>query len=173
MLVPSSNRVVEPELPSMLPDGVAVHTTRLRLVGGGTDELLAMTEKVEEAAELVSHAGVESPKFAGLRRGQHHGSGHLASDHTRLAEPIVWNSRARPHLHTASTHCGLLNWDTARRRAATWAKNSALASAQRCRHRDPGAKLVGLVWLAVADAFHFGSVQAVGKSNWLSLPVCR
>jgi maleate isomerase len=59
MLVPSSNRVVEPELPSMLPQGVAVHTTRLRLVGGGPDELLAMTEKVEEAAELVAHAGVD------------------------------------------------------------------------------------------------------------------
>jgi maleate isomerase len=59
MLVPSSNRVVEPELPSMLPEGVAVHTTRLRLVGGGPEELLAMTEKVEEAAELVSHAGVD------------------------------------------------------------------------------------------------------------------
>lgn len=59
MLVPSVNRVVEPELPSMLPEGVAVHTTRLRLVGGGPDELLAMTEKLEEAAELVSHAGVD------------------------------------------------------------------------------------------------------------------
>jgi len=43
----------------MLPEGVAVHTTRLKLVGGGPDELLAMTEKVEEAAELVSHAGVD------------------------------------------------------------------------------------------------------------------
>jgi maleate isomerase len=59
MLLPSSNRVAEPELPSMLPEGVAVHTTRLRLVGGTRDELLAMTEKVEEAAELVSHAGAD------------------------------------------------------------------------------------------------------------------
>lgn len=59
MLLPSSNRVAEPELHSMLPEGVAVHTTRLRLVGGTRDELLAMTDKVEEAAELVSHAGVD------------------------------------------------------------------------------------------------------------------
>ena len=43
----------------MLPEGVAVHTTRLRLIGAGRDELLAMTEKVEEAAALVSHAGVD------------------------------------------------------------------------------------------------------------------
>ena len=59
MLLPSSNQVAEPELPSMLPEGVAVHTTRLRLVGGGPTELLKMTEKIEDAAELVSHAGAD------------------------------------------------------------------------------------------------------------------
>ncbi len=59
MLLPSSNQVAEPELPSMLPDGVAVHTTRLKLVGGGPEQLLKMTEKVEEAAELVADAGTD------------------------------------------------------------------------------------------------------------------
>jgi len=59
MLLPSSNQVAEPELPSMLPDGVAVHTTRLKLAGGGRDELLRMTEKIEEAADLVADAGVD------------------------------------------------------------------------------------------------------------------
>lgn len=59
MLLPSSNQVAEPELPSMLPAGVSVHTTRLKLAGGGTDELLAMTEKVEEAAQLVADAGAD------------------------------------------------------------------------------------------------------------------
>ena len=47
----------------MLPEGVAVHITRLRLVGGTSDELLAMTDKVEEAAELVSHAGADLIAF--------------------------------------------------------------------------------------------------------------
>jgi len=59
MMVPSVNRVVEPELPAMLPEGVAVHTTRLKLVGVEPDELLAMTEKVEEAAELLADAGAD------------------------------------------------------------------------------------------------------------------
>lgn len=59
MLLPSSNQVAEPELPSMLPDGVAVHTTRLKLAGGGAQELLKMTEKVEEAADLVADAGAD------------------------------------------------------------------------------------------------------------------
>jgi hypothetical protein len=30
----------------------------------------------------------------------------------------------------------------------------ALASTQRCRHRDLDAELAGLVWLAFADALH-------------------
>ena len=59
MMVPSVNRVVEPELPSMLPEGVAVHTTRLKLRGIAPHELVAMTEKVEEAAQLVADAGAD------------------------------------------------------------------------------------------------------------------
>jgi maleate isomerase len=54
MLLPSSNLVAEPEIPAMLPDGVSLHTTRLKLAGGSTAELLAMTEKVEEAAALIA-----------------------------------------------------------------------------------------------------------------------
>jgi maleate cis-trans isomerase len=36
---------------------------RLRSVGGTRDELLAMTDKMEEAAELVSHAGADLIAF--------------------------------------------------------------------------------------------------------------
>lgn len=59
MLLPSSNQVAEPELPAMLPEGVSIHTTRLKLRGGGREELLAMTEKVEEGAALVADAGAD------------------------------------------------------------------------------------------------------------------
>lgn len=59
MLLPSSNQVAEPEIPAMLPAGVALHTTRLKLRGGSRDELLAMTEKVEEGAALVADAGAD------------------------------------------------------------------------------------------------------------------
>jgi maleate isomerase len=54
MLLPSSNLVAEPEIPAMLPDGVSLHTTRLKLAGGSSSELLAMTEKVEEGAALIA-----------------------------------------------------------------------------------------------------------------------
>jgi maleate isomerase len=59
MLLPSSNRVAEPEIPAMLPDGVALHTTRLKLAGSSREELLGMTEKVEEGAALLADAGAD------------------------------------------------------------------------------------------------------------------
>jgi maleate isomerase len=63
MLLPSSNRVAEPEIPAMLPDGVSLHTARLKLAGATRDELLAMTEKVEEGAGLLADADVDLIAF--------------------------------------------------------------------------------------------------------------
>jgi maleate isomerase len=59
MLLPSSNQVAEPEIPAMLPEGVSIHTTRLKLTGSSQAEMAAMTEKVEEAAGLVADAGAD------------------------------------------------------------------------------------------------------------------
>ncbi len=63
MLLPSSNRVAEPEIPAMLPDGVSLHTTRLKLAGSSPEELLAMTENVEAGAALLTDAGVDLIAF--------------------------------------------------------------------------------------------------------------
>ena len=63
MLLPSTNRVAEPEIPAMLPEGVSLHTTRLKLAGSGRDQLLAMTEKVEEGVGLLVDAGVDLIAF--------------------------------------------------------------------------------------------------------------
>jgi maleate isomerase len=63
MLLPSSNRVAEPEIPAMLPEGVSLHTTRLKLAGSTRDELLAMTENVEAGAELLADADVDLIAF--------------------------------------------------------------------------------------------------------------
>ena len=59
MLLPSSNPVGEPEVAAMLPPGISVHTTRLKLAGSSAEELLAMTAKVEEGASLLADAGVD------------------------------------------------------------------------------------------------------------------
>lgn len=63
MLLPSSNPVAEPEVARMLPDGVSLHTTRLKLAGSSPEQLLGMTARVEEATELLVDAGVDRVVF--------------------------------------------------------------------------------------------------------------
>jgi maleate isomerase len=47
----------------MLPEGVGLYTTRLKLAGGGHEAELKMIEKVEEAAELLADADVHLIAF--------------------------------------------------------------------------------------------------------------
>jgi maleate isomerase len=57
MMLPSSNTIAEPQIAAMLPAGVSLHTTRLRLRSGG--EALGMLERLEEGVELMADAGVD------------------------------------------------------------------------------------------------------------------
>jgi maleate isomerase len=59
MILASKNTVAEPDAQAILPAGVSVHTTRLRLVGTSQDDLLGMVRDVEQAADLVASAGVD------------------------------------------------------------------------------------------------------------------
>ena len=63
MLLPSSNPVAEPELTRFLPEGVSLNTTRLKLAGSTREELLGMTEGVEQAVTLLTDAGVDRIVF--------------------------------------------------------------------------------------------------------------
>jgi maleate isomerase len=57
MMLPSSNSIAEPQIAAMLPAGVSLHTTRLRLRSGR--EALGMLEKLEDAAQLMADAAVD------------------------------------------------------------------------------------------------------------------
>ncbi|WP_426139183.1 maleate cis-trans isomerase family protein [Pseudomonas sp. DWP3-1-2] len=59
MLLPSSNSMAEPEIQRMLPPGVNILTTRLKLAGSSKAALLGMTEKIEEASSLLADAAVD------------------------------------------------------------------------------------------------------------------
>lgn len=59
MLLPSSNSMAEPEIQRMLPTGVTVLTTRLKLAGSTPAALMGMTEKIEEATGLLADAAVD------------------------------------------------------------------------------------------------------------------
>jgi maleate isomerase len=56
MIMPSGNQAAEPQFQAMLPAGVSLHTTRLKLTGSSEADLLAMTENVEDAAGLIADA---------------------------------------------------------------------------------------------------------------------
>lgn len=63
MLLPSGNAAAEPEILAMLPRGISLHASRLKLTGSSLQQLLGMVERVEEAAALVSDAAVDLLAF--------------------------------------------------------------------------------------------------------------
>ena len=57
MMLPSSNTIAEPQIAAMLPPGVSLHTTRLRLRSGR--EALGMLERLEEGTQLMADGAVD------------------------------------------------------------------------------------------------------------------
>jgi maleate isomerase len=57
MMLPSSNTIAEPQFAALLPAGISLHVTRLRLVDGAN--ALGMIEKLEDAVQLLTDAGVD------------------------------------------------------------------------------------------------------------------
>lgn len=57
MMLPSVNAIAEPQISAMLPPGVSLHTTRLRL--RSDSELLSMLDHLEEATSLLADAHVD------------------------------------------------------------------------------------------------------------------
>jgi len=53
ILQPSVNTVAEPQIQAMLPEGVSLHATRLKLVGSSREDMMEMTKGVEEASLLL------------------------------------------------------------------------------------------------------------------------
>jgi maleate isomerase len=59
MLLPSVNRAAEPQITAMLPKGVALHTTRLRLRSSNEDHINEMVSDVERGAVMLADADVD------------------------------------------------------------------------------------------------------------------
>jgi len=56
MMLPSVNTIAEPQIAAMLPRGVSLHTTRLRLI---ESNLLSMLDHLEDAVGLIADAHVD------------------------------------------------------------------------------------------------------------------
>jgi len=63
VLVPSGNTVAEPELRAMLPTGVGLFVTRLKLTGSSEPELLAMLDTLEAGTKLLADAEPDAIAF--------------------------------------------------------------------------------------------------------------
>ena len=61
--VPSANAVMEPEFNRMAPAGVSVHFARMWLKADTKEQISALIDHTEKAAELLTHAGVELIAF--------------------------------------------------------------------------------------------------------------
>ena len=59
LLVPSSNTTMEPDFHRMAPEGVSIHTARMRLDEVTPDGLLRMANDADRGAVLLATAGVD------------------------------------------------------------------------------------------------------------------
>lgn len=59
LVVPSSNTTNEPEFQRVLPEGVSLHTARMRLVDAIADELSDMADEIDRCVDLLSTADVD------------------------------------------------------------------------------------------------------------------
>ena len=59
LIVPSSNSTNEPEFYGTLPDGVSLHTARMKLADVDAESLSAMADDVERCAEYLADADVD------------------------------------------------------------------------------------------------------------------
>ena len=59
MLLPSGNVAAEAQFNAMLPAGVSLHTTRLKLTGSSDADLLGMIDRLDEGAGLLADACVD------------------------------------------------------------------------------------------------------------------
>jgi maleate isomerase len=63
VLVPSGNLVAEPELRAMLPAGVGLFVTRLKLTGSSEQELLGMLDTLEAGTALLADIAPDAIAF--------------------------------------------------------------------------------------------------------------
>ncbi len=59
VLMPSGNAIAEPELKAMMPPGVSLLVSRLKLRGSSEPELMGMLDALDQAAELLADAAVD------------------------------------------------------------------------------------------------------------------
>jgi maleate isomerase len=84
LIVPSSNTTNEPEFVRALPDGVSLHTSRMRLADVDAESLSAMADDATECASLLASADVDVVAYGCTTGSLVHGPGYDEDIEARL-----------------------------------------------------------------------------------------
>lgn len=86
LIVPSSNTTNEPEFYRWLPEGVSLHTSRMRLEDATADTLERMADDVERCGDLLATADVDVVAYGCTTGSLVKGPGYDEEIESRLAE---------------------------------------------------------------------------------------
>lgn len=164
MLLPSGNQAAEPQFHAMLPAGVSLHTTRLKLTGSSERDLLAMTERIEEAAELVADSGADLVVFHCTA---------VSSFSAELEQSIkqrVARASGKPATATAEAIVAALNALGAKRIVMLSPYIEAINAREAAYFRGAGFEVVGCAGLECQDA---NAMMAVSPEHWREFALGR
>lgn len=88
LVVPSSNTTNEPEFHRYLPDGVSLHTARMRLEEVDADSLSSMSDDVERCGEYLATAAVDAVAYGCTTGSLVHGHGYDEAIEKRLCDTV-------------------------------------------------------------------------------------
>lgn len=84
LIVPSSNTTNEPEFYRTLPEGVSLHTTRMRLEDADAENLVDMANEIERCVELLATADVDAVAYGCTTGSLVKGSGYDEEIESRI-----------------------------------------------------------------------------------------
>ena len=155
LIVPSSNTTAEPEFRAMAPPDSTVYAARMPLEDVTADQLDAMADGAERAAELLSHADVDGVAYACTTGSLLHGTGFDAELEATLSE----TARA-PAVATALSVTRALTALDVERVAVVTPYASELDDLEREYLEDSGFDVVSIDGRGLVDNTEIGGLSA-------------
>lgn len=164
MIMPSGNQAAEPQFHAMLPAGVSLHTTRLKLTGSSEKDLLAMTERVEDAAELVADSQANLVLFHCTA---------VSTFSTELEASILERVRKASGLRATATSEAItaaLRAVGAKRIVMLSPYEDAINRREEAYFRAAGFDIIGNAGLSKPDA---NAMMAVTPDEWIAMALAN
>jgi maleate isomerase len=153
VIVPSSNIVVETELPAYVPEGVSVHASRMALEAVTSEALDSMSDRAVECAELLSHADVDAVAYACTTGSLLHGPGFDEELENDLTTAI-----SGPAVATALSVDRAFKTLGAKRIAILTPYNEELNERERVYFESAGYEIASISGLGIEDNTEIGAL---------------